>query len=58
MQDNIRFGDSIRDLTLQAVYGIITIHLNKEFLVSPRAQLSWKPNWKKDVVFKAGGRHL
>jgi hypothetical protein len=26
--------------------------LNKEFLISPRAQASWKPRWTKDVVFK------
>ncbi|HSN62073.1 MAG TPA: hypothetical protein VLR49_14135, partial [Ferruginibacter sp.] len=26
---------------------------NKEFLISPRVQASWKPQWKKDVVFKA-----
>jgi hypothetical protein len=26
--------------------------LNREFLLSPRAQISIKPNWKKDVIFK------
>jgi hypothetical protein len=27
--------------------------VNKEFLVSPRVQFSWKPETKKDVVFRA-----
>ena len=33
--------------------------LNKEFLISPRIGASWKPNWKKDIVFRiaAGAYH-
>ncbi len=27
--------------------------LNNQLLISPRAQYAYKPNWKKDVVFKA-----
>jgi len=27
--------------------------LNKEMLISPRIQSSWKPNWKKDIVLRA-----
>jgi hypothetical protein len=53
VQDNIRLGDSVRDFTLQAGVRYNYNSLNKEFLVSPRLQLSYKPNWKKDVVFKA-----
>lgn len=29
--------------------------LNNEFLFSPRVQLSWKPNWKPDMVFRLSG---
>jgi hypothetical protein len=27
--------------------------LNNEFLVSPRLGASWKPNWKRDIIFRA-----
>lgn len=53
VQDNIRLGDSVRDFTLQAGVRYNYNSLNKEFIVSPRLQLSYKPYWKKDVVFKA-----
>lgn len=55
IQDNIRFGDSSRELTIQAGVRYHYNTLNREFLVSPRAQLSWKPRWKKDVVLKLAG---
>jgi hypothetical protein len=29
--------------------------LNGEFLVSPRIQFAWKPNWKPDVLFRVAG---
>lgn len=52
VQDNIRFKNAKRDIILQvgARYNYNT--LNKEFLISPRAQVSIKPDWKRDVVFK------
>lgn len=53
LQDNIRLGDTSSDLTLQLGARYNYNSLNNEFLVSPRAQLSYKPNWQKDVVFKA-----
>ena len=52
VQDNIRLGDSTKDITLQAGVRYNYNTLNKEFLISPRAQLSWKPKWKRDVVLK------
>ena len=52
VQDNIRLGDSVRDIFLQAGVRFNYNSLNREFLLSPRAQISYKPNWKKDVVFK------
>ncbi len=52
VQDNIRLGNSVRDVTLQAGVRFNYNSLNKEFILSPRAQLSYKPNWKRDIVFK------
>ncbi len=59
VQDNIRLGKNNKDITLQAGLRYNYNSLNKEFLVSPRLQVSWKPKWKKDVVFKmaAGAYH-
>ena len=51
-QDNIRLGDKAKDITLQAGIRYNYNSLNKEFLISPRMQLNWKPQWKKDVVLK------
>ncbi|HEY5407026.1 MAG TPA: TonB-dependent receptor [Ginsengibacter sp.] len=53
VQDNIRLGDSVRDATLQVGARFNYNSLNHEFLVSPRAQFSYKPAWKKDIVLKA-----
>lgn len=51
-QDNISLGDS-SGTVLQLGVRLNYNDLNKEFLVSPRAGISWKPNrWKKDVIFK------
>lgn len=52
VQDNIRLGNTAKDITLQAGIRYNYNSLNKEFLVSPRMQLSFKPQWKKDVVLK------
>ncbi len=59
IQDNIRLGKAAKDITLQAGVRYNYNTLNKEFLVSPRMQLSIKPQWKKDVVLKlaAGAYH-
>ncbi|MBA2563253.1 MAG: carboxypeptidase-like regulatory domain-containing protein [Chitinophagaceae bacterium] len=53
VQDNIRVGDSLRNFTLQAGVRFNYNSLNSELIVSPRVQLSYKPNWQKDVIFKA-----
>lgn len=52
-QDNILFGDTAHSFTLQAGLRYNYNSLNKEFLLSPRAGASWKPNWKHDIVFRA-----
>lgn len=59
VQDNIRLGNAKTEMTLQAGIRYNYNSLNKEFLLSPRMQLSIKPNWKKDIVVKlaAGAYH-
>ena len=52
VQDNINFSRAGKDIALQAGVRYNYNSLNKEFLVSPRAQVSVKPDWKKDVLFK------
>lgn len=53
VQDNIRLGNLKNEMTLQAGVRFNYNALNNEFLVSPRMQFSVKPNWKRDIVFKA-----
>lgn len=53
VQDNIVFGDSLNTFTLQAGLRFNYNDLNKEALISPRFGASWKPDWKKDIIFRA-----
>ena len=60
IQDNILLGkDSTHSATLTAGIRFNYNSLNKEFLISPRIGASWKPNWKKDIIFRiaAGAYH-
>ncbi len=60
IQDNILLGkDSTHSATLTAGVRFNYNSLNKEFLISPRLGASWKPNWKKDIIFRiaAGAYH-
>jgi hypothetical protein len=52
VQDNIRLGGNAKDISLQAGVRYNYNSLNKEFLISPRMQLSFKPQWKKDMLLK------
>jgi hypothetical protein len=52
-QDNILFGDTANSFTMQAGVRYNYNSLNKEFLISPRVGASWKPRWRKDIVFRA-----
>jgi hypothetical protein len=52
IQDNINITKQKHHISLQAGLRYNYNSLNKEFLLSPRVQVSIKPNWKKDVVFK------
>lgn len=53
VQDNIRLSKTATNVTLQAGVRFNYNSLNKEFLVSPRAQISYKPDWESDIIFKA-----
>ncbi|HET6995817.1 MAG TPA: TonB-dependent receptor, partial [Chitinophagaceae bacterium] len=53
LQDNILFGDSLNTYTLSAGVRFNYNSLNNELLVSPRLGGSWKPYWKKNIVFRA-----
>lgn len=54
LQDNILFeNDSSHSTTLSIGVRFNYNSLNKEFLISPRAGFSWKPKWKRDIVFRA-----
>jgi hypothetical protein len=54
VQDNFRFSDSL-DLTVSAGVRFIHSTLNGETVISPRVQISYKPEWESDVVFKLAG---
>lgn len=54
LQDNILLGkDSSHSATLTAGVRFNYNSLNKEFLISPRIGASWKPKWKRDIIFRA-----
>ncbi|MGN6340167.1 MAG: TonB-dependent receptor [Ginsengibacter sp.] len=53
VQDNIFLSKGANQLTLEGGVRFNYDALNKEFLISPRARLSFKPDWKPDIVFKA-----
>ena len=53
IQDNILLKDST-GASIQAGLRYNYNTLNNEFLLSPRAGISWRPmHWKKDIIFKA-----
>ena len=53
VQDNIHLFKTKNEMILQLGARYNYNSLNKELLISPRVQASWKPLWKKDVIFKA-----
>ena len=52
-QDNMVIGDTIRSFTLQGGIRYNYNSLNNEFFIAPRIGASWKPAWKKDIIFRA-----
>jgi hypothetical protein len=53
VQDNIAINKNGNAYTIQAGVRFNYNDLNKEFLISPRIGASWKPNGKKDIVYRA-----
>ncbi len=53
IQDNIAIRDTGNAFTLQAGLRFNYNDLNNELLLSPRVGASWKPDWRKDIVFRA-----
>jgi len=53
VQDNIRLSKTATNVTFQGGVRFNYNSLNKEFLISPRAQISYKPDWERDIIFKA-----
>jgi hypothetical protein len=52
VQNNLASSDSAHAFTLQTGLRFNYNDLNRELLIAPRVNASWKPDWKKDVVFK------
>lgn len=53
IQDNIHFVHARNDVTIEGGIRFNYDALNEEFLLSPRAQISYKPDRKRDIIFKA-----
>lgn len=53
IQDNIAFRDTSNAFTVQAGLRFNYNDLNQELLLSPRIGMSWKPDWKRDIIFRA-----
>lgn len=51
IQDNITIGSN-RQSVINAGVRVTYTPLNNEWMVSPRIQYSYKPMWKRDIVFK------
>jgi hypothetical protein len=52
VQDNIAINRKGNAYTIQAGIRFNYNDLNQEFLISPRIGASWKPNGKKDIVYR------
>jgi CarboxypepD_reg-like domain/TonB-dependent Receptor Plug Domain len=52
LQDNINLSKSKNDISLQIGARYNYNSLNKELIISPRVQASWKPRGEQDIVFK------
>jgi hypothetical protein len=55
IQDNVVFNKGSSTYTLQGGMRINYNDLNEEFLISPRAALSWKPGGQRDIVWRVAG---
>ncbi|MFL5739736.1 MAG: TonB-dependent receptor [Flavisolibacter sp.] len=55
VQDNLAFSKNGNAYTIQAGLRANYNDLNRQTIVSPRIGASWKPAWKKDIVFRIAG---
>lgn len=53
VQDNVVFNKNGATYTINGGVRFNYNDLNSELLISPRFGASWKPAWKKDIVFRA-----
>lgn len=53
VQDNFQIGPDSNHVNVSAGLRFLYSDLNGEFIASPRVQLSYRPRWKHDVLFKA-----
>jgi hypothetical protein len=59
LQDNFRIGSDTNHVNISAGVRFLESDLNQEFVVSPRLQATYKPLWKRDVLFKlAAGMYV
>ena len=52
VQDNINLSRGSKEISFQGGIRFNYNSLNKEFLISPRAQISYKPSGSKDIIYK------
>ncbi|MFL5771880.1 MAG: TonB-dependent receptor [Flavisolibacter sp.] len=52
VQDNMAFSHHGNSFTLQTGIRFNYNDLNHEFFVAPRVSASWKPAWKRDIIFR------
>jgi hypothetical protein len=55
IQTKYKWDNKNGSLTLQPGIRFQNNNLNREWLISPRVLASFKPEWKKDMVFRAAG---
>lgn len=55
LQNNFLINKGAAQFTISSGVRVQYNDLNEEVLVSPRLQTSFKPGWKKDIVFKLAG---
>ena len=53
LQDNLAFNRGGNAYTVQGGVRLNYNDLNGELLIAPRIGASWKPAWKRDIVFRA-----
>jgi hypothetical protein len=55
LQDTWTFKNEKNDIALTAGLRSMYWDFNQQFLLDPRVNLSFKPHWKRDVIFRVSG---